>query len=134
MKFIKEVLTRKTTFTCKEDKFIRENYLIVPVNAIARRLNRSGVGILGRLRAMNLIFQKKLLQREKEDSHYKVGSSPKNKGKKQESYMSLESLEKTKATRFKKVIFPCKHIIVMVSLPHEKKMARTKSINISEYL
>ena len=35
-------------------------------------------------------------------THFKKGNEPFNKGKKQNEYMSAESIEKTKATRFKK--------------------------------
>lgn len=40
---------------------------------------------------------------------FKKGNIPHNKGKRQNDYMSIESIEKTKATRFKKGNIPANH-------------------------
>ncbi len=43
------------------------------------------------------------------NGQFKKGNIPHNKGKRQNDYMSIESIEKTKATRFKKGNIPANH-------------------------
>ncbi len=92
----------KTNFTKKEDAFIKENYLKLPVKRIADILGRSGVGINVALKRLNLSIPQELADQRKLDGMFRKGSVPVNKGKKQIDYMSPEAIEKTKGTRFTK--------------------------------
>lgn len=102
LKFRSEKFFGKTTFTAKEDKFIRRNYLTMPVKRMATTLGRSDVGVRGRLKAMNLVIPREIVEQRKMDSRIKPGSTPPNKGKK----MPPELYEKAKATMFKKGHIP----------------------------
>jgi len=99
-------LSNKTSFTSKEDNFIKENYLILPVKTIAAQLERSGYGIRWRLNKLGLVIPKEIIEQRKQESYYKKGSTPANKGLKQTEYMSAEQIEKTKPTHFKKGHLP----------------------------
>ncbi len=101
-KFRIEAMTGRTTFTAVEDKFIKDNYLTMPVKTMAAKLNRSGCGVTRALKRLNLSIPKKIIEQRKKDSHYKKGHTPENKGKKQIDFMSPEAIERTKSTRFKK--------------------------------
>lgn len=102
LKFRNDKRIGKTSFTKTEDDFIRENYLTMPVKTMGEKLGRSGVGVTGRLKAMQLVIPRDIVEQRKIDSRIKKGSTPPNKGKKQTDYMSAEAIEKTKATRFQK--------------------------------
>lgn len=96
----------RTSFTVSDDNFIRENYLKMPVKQMAKVLStsenpRSYCGIVGRLKAMNLKIPPEIIKKNLKNSYFQKGQKAYNKGLKQKDYMSLESIEKTKATRFK---------------------------------
>jgi hypothetical protein len=95
-----QALRNKTSFTDKEDQYIKDNYLTIPVKTIGQHLQRSGCGINGRLKKLNLVIPEAIIQQRKIDSVFKPGQIPINKGKKQSEYMSSEAIERTKATRF----------------------------------
>lgn len=97
-----KVLTGRTNFAFEEDDFIKQNYLTMPIKTIGHKLNRSGCGIAGRMRNLNLVVPKEIIQQRKLDSNFKAGHVPDNKGKKQTEYMTAEAIEKTKHTRFQK--------------------------------
>lgn len=99
-------LSDRTTFTDKEDQFIKDNYLTMPVKTIATHLTRSGVGINGRLKKLNLIIPESIIQQRKKDSVFKCGQIPFNKGKKITEFMSPEAIENSKIHRFKKGNIP----------------------------
>ena len=92
----------RTNFTISEDKFIKENYLLLPVKTIGKRLGRSACGIKGRLKHYNLIIPIEIIESRKIDSYKKSGCVPLNKGLKQTDYMTAEGIERSKGTRFKK--------------------------------
>lgn len=98
LKFRNEKRIGTTSFTQAEDDFIRKHYLILPVKTIGDKIGRSGVGVSGRLKAMNLVIPREIIEQRKLDSRIKPGSTPANKGKK----MSPEVYEKAKETFFKK--------------------------------
>ena len=95
-------MTGRTTFTEKEDNFIKENYLKMPIKTLAKELKRSVCGVSGRLRALGLKIPKETIEQRKKDSYYKPGRIPENKGKKQSEYMSVAAMMKAKKTQFKK--------------------------------
>ena len=86
----------------KEDKYIQENYLSIPIKTIARNLNRSYCFVSGRMKKLNLTVPKDIIEKRKLESRFKKGNISFNKGKKQIDYMSKEGLERSKKTRFKK--------------------------------
>lgn len=102
LKFRYQKNVGRTSFSKEEDQFIKSNYLKMPVKTLASKINRSGVGVIGRLKAMNLTIPKEIIEQRKRDSYIKKGHIPLNKGKKQVEYMSAEAIEKTKVTRFQK--------------------------------
>lgn len=82
--------------------FIRRNYLKIPIKRLAEIIGRSYTLVVGRMRKMELVVPKEIIEKRKLDSRRKKGDIPFNKGLKQSSYMSAEQIEKTAATRFKK--------------------------------
>lgn len=102
IQFRSDAMTGRTTFTAKEDNYIKDNYLTMPVKTMAKNIGRSGTGVFNRMRKLNLVVPKEIAEQRKKDNQYKTGFIPQNKGKKQTDYMSAEAIEKTKKTRFKK--------------------------------
>lgn len=96
----------KTTFSRKEDNYIKQNYLTMPVKVIARNIGRSGTGVRGRIDSMGLIIPKAIIEQRKKDSRYSKGLVPFNKGKKQVDYMSIEAIQNSSKTTFKKGNMP----------------------------
>lgn len=88
----------KTTATKAELSFIRKNYLKLPIKTIAKDLGRSQTFVRGRMKALGLVIPAEIAEQRKRDSWIKVGTVPKNKGKK----MPVEIYEKVCHTFFKK--------------------------------
>jgi hypothetical protein len=87
-----------TSFTKKEDAFLRKNYLTMPQKRMARELGRSGFGIRYRLQQLGIMPPPEVAQRFKEQGQRKPGQVPMNKGKK----MSRATRKKVAATWFAK--------------------------------
>lgn len=83
-------------------EFIKDNYLIMPIKTIAKKIEASQTLVRRRLKTHNLVIPIEIIEQRKKDSYFKKSHKPFNKGKKQKDYMSLESINKTKKTRFKK--------------------------------
>ena len=96
----------KTSYTSEQDQYIRDNYLTMPVKRIASDINGSSTGVYGRLKAMELTIPENVVEQRKKESQFKHGIIPANKGKKQPEYMTQESIERTKGTRFHKGNLP----------------------------
>jgi hypothetical protein len=99
-------LTGKTDFTAKEDAYIVEHYLTIPVKRIAADLGRSGTGIQVALKRLGLVIPIEIIEQRKADSRIKAGNISFNKGKKQVDYMTPEAIAKTAVTRFNKGNLP----------------------------
>lgn len=85
------------------DQFLKDNYLTMPVKTIAKAIGKkSDITVRTRMRQLGLVIPQEIIEQRKQDSRFKKGIIPVNKGKKQSEYMSPETIEKTKATRFKK--------------------------------
>lgn len=97
-----EALTGRTSFTAEDDRFIKENYLDIPVKRLASMLGRSGTALKIRLGQLNLVIPKEIIEQRKKAFRFKKGHISHNKGKKMEEFMSPEGIEKSKKTRFKK--------------------------------
>jgi hypothetical protein len=98
--------TGRTTFTPELDVIIKENYLTIPIKALAAKIGRSYTGVMFALKRMGLTIPSEIVEERKQLGRIKKGSVPSNKGKKQVDYMSPEAIERCAATRFKKGQMP----------------------------
>ncbi|HEA19972.1 hypothetical protein LCGC14_1042730 [marine sediment metagenome] len=101
-KFRSNGMKGRTTFTDAETKFIRDNYLNLPVKSIAAKLGRSGTGVNSRMAQLGLVIPEKLIEKRKQIGRFQKGDELLNKGRKQTDFMRQEAIDRTKATRFKK--------------------------------
>jgi hypothetical protein len=97
---------KTTSSDVTTDYLLREFYLFTPVKTMADIIGRSGTFVDTRLRQLNLVQPRTLINKFIHEFRRKPGDIPANKGKKQTEYMSAEAIEKTKATRFRKGNFP----------------------------
>lgn len=98
--------TGRTTFTKKEDKYIKDNYLKIPVKALAKNINRSGFGTINRMRVLGLVIPPEIVERNRKAGQYPPGHAPMNKGLKQADYMTEDAIERCKVSQFKKNNLP----------------------------
>lgn len=91
-----------TSLTKEQEQFIKDNYLNIPLKTLGKMLGCTAHPINSRLKKWGLEIPNEVILRRKIDSVFKKGNVPLNKGKKQVDYMSLEVIERTKKTRFKK--------------------------------
>lgn len=100
-------------WTTEEMNLLIDLYPNTSTRVIAQRLNRGEKSIYSQANLMQLSksseYMAQELTRQAErlkiagaDHRFSKGSVPINKGKKQIAYMSVEAIERTKATRFKK--------------------------------
>ncbi len=99
-------LKGQTTFTAEDDAFITANYLTMPVKAMAKKINRSYCGIMGRLNKLSLVIPPETVEANKLKGQFKEGQVSFNAGLKQTDYMSAEAIEASKPFRFKKGNIP----------------------------
>jgi len=90
----------KKVLKAEEIKYIIENYLKMPIREMARNTGLSRTLIKSRMKEMNLVLSEKILEKRANSTRFQKGQVPYNKGLKQSQYMSSESIERTKATRF----------------------------------
>lgn len=106
----------KVVWTQQMIEYLKNNYENVRTQEIALKLNISISSVYNKAFSLGL---KKSLDFIKENSRenwknnlkaqqnvYKKGRVPENKGKKQHEFMSQESIERTKSTRFQKDHIP----------------------------
>lgn len=101
-KFRSDALNGRTSFTDNETQFVKDNYLVIPVKRIAKKLGKRGCAVNIRLRQLGLVIPKNLIEKRKRESQFNKGQVAFNKGMKQTEFMSKASISKTIATRFKK--------------------------------
>ena len=89
-----------------ENKYIKDNYLKIPLKRIAANLGRSYTFVSGRMKKMNISVPKELSEERKRKGMYRKGQTAFNKGKKQSEWMSSEAIERTSKSRFKKGQLP----------------------------
>lgn len=94
--------SRRTSCSPEDDAYITDNYLSMPPQQIANVLGCSEVKIKTRMRQLDLIVPREIIEQRIKDSRIAKGNISFNKGKKQTEYMSAEAIERTKATRFNK--------------------------------
>lgn len=92
----------KTSLTDEQQKFIRDNYLTMPVNAMATKIGRFETPVIIFMRNNNLVVPPETIAQRKIDSRIKPGQPSHNKGRKQTDYMTPDQIAKTARTRFKK--------------------------------
>lgn len=91
-----------TPFTKAQEQYIKDHYLERPIKVLCGDLN-CGFGRIERfLKKNDLHIPKEIVEKRKRKSQFQKGKAPANKGKKQSEYMSLEAIERSKRTRFKK--------------------------------
>lgn len=93
-------------FTTEEDQFLRDNYLTIPASRMSKILGRDKSAAHQRMARLGLVVPPDVTQRFSEESRIKPGSISHNKGKRQSEFMSPESIERTRATRFGKGHLP----------------------------
>lgn len=101
----------------KGDCFLRRNYLKMPVKTMATKINRSHTYVNRRLKELNLIIPREIIERNRKSTMFREGQAPPNKGKKLTDFMTPEGIERSKKYRFKKG-----------SLPHNTKQDGAISI------
>lgn len=83
----------------KEDEYIKQHLAQKSIKQIAIDLKRSSITIQKRVGQLGL---SNISQEKKQNSYFKKGHTPKNKGRKQVEFMSAEGIENSAKTRFKK--------------------------------
>ena len=106
LKFRSVSLKGRTTFTEEQTQFIKDNYLTMPVKTMADAIGKSGCGVSKRIKQLNLVIPREIIEKRKKQSQFKKGHKSHNKGKKQTEYMSKEAIEAVKKTLFKKGMIP----------------------------
>lgn len=121
----------KTTSTPKIDKYLQENYLSVPIKTMSKEINKSSSFVTKRMEQLDLVIPGEIIEQRKENSRYKKGNTPVNKG----VPMSKDVYEKAKATMFKKGNKP--HNMLPIGSEVVRKDKRTGNsyvlIKIAEY-
>lgn len=102
LKFRSQAMIGRTDFTAAEDKFIRDNYLTMPIKPLGDKIGRSYTGVMNRIKVLGLKLPQDIRDQRKKIGQIKKGNVSFNKGKKQTEYMSAQAIARTKKTRFKK--------------------------------
>lgn len=89
-------------FTPAQEQFMRDNYLDLSLNEIGRRLGCSDRRVKRWLTRNGLEVPQALLDQRSKESLFHKGHETHNKGKRQEDYMSIEAIERSKSGRYKK--------------------------------
>lgn len=93
-------------FTKKEDAFLLNNYLKIPAKRMSKILGRSESSARQRMMLLGIVVPPEIIQKFKDESRFKPGCTPPNKGRKQSEYMSAKAINISKKTRFKKGRLP----------------------------
>lgn len=96
-------------FTKKEDDFLRNNCLTIPAQRMAAMLGRREGTARQRMKLLGIEVPKEVIEQFRQQSYYKKGQTPFNKGKKGADYLSDEALQNMKATQFAKGTVPPNH-------------------------
>jgi hypothetical protein len=93
-------------FTKREDKFLRDNHLTTPAKRMATMLGRTEGTAKQRMKLLGIVTPPEVIERFKEESRFKKGSVPPNKGRKWSDFMSEEAMKQSLKTTFKKGSVP----------------------------
>lgn len=92
----------KTSISPEHDRYIRENYLTIPVKTIASHIGRSDTLVNTRLRQLGLTIPTEIIEQRKKRSQIKPGSVSPNKGKKLADILTPGQIENVKKTWYQK--------------------------------
>lgn len=95
-------ITGKTTSTLAIDRFLKRNYLTMPLKTMARGIGKSDMFVRTRLRQLGLVIPPEVVAQNRTMTQFKPGRVPSNKGKK----VSRETYKKMKRNMFKKGHIP----------------------------
>jgi hypothetical protein len=104
-----KAMTGRTSFTKAEDKKIKEEYLLKSVKSLAAEMDRSYMGIMGRIKSLKLELPQSLRDERKQKYMFRKGQVPMTKGKTWNEFMPEESQEKSRKTQFKPGNIPSNH-------------------------
>jgi hypothetical protein len=85
-----------------EDKYLQDNYLKIPAKTMSTILGRSESGARQRLKLLGLNVPPEIAKKFQENSRFKKGQTPPNKGKKITEWMSPDKIQCIQQTQFKK--------------------------------
>lgn len=96
---IKSMIGR-TTFTPEMDDYLRQNYLSLPADIMAKAIGKSKFGTRYRMKILGLVVPQEII----EERRYRGLNNGNgwNKGRKQSEYMSAEMIARMAKTQFKK--------------------------------
>ena len=120
-RFRVQAMTGRTTFTTEQDEFLKKNYLNIPIKTMVDMIGKSSTGIQCRLRQLNLVIPREIVEKRKLDSRIQPGAIPVNKGKKWSYFMSPEGQAASRRTTFRKG-----------NLPHNTKYDGALSVRIDK--
>lgn len=92
--------------TRKQEAYLLDNYLKIPVKRMAREIGLSSTKLRNEMKLRGLVVPKEIIEQHRKESYFKKGHVPENKGKRQVEFMSPEAIERTKKTRFTKGHLP----------------------------
>lgn len=93
-------------FTPKEDNYLLKNHCCIPAKRMAKKLGRSEGTARQRMKLLGIVVPPEIVEIFKQESRFKKGQQPANKGKKITEYMSSRGIANSKKTRFKKGHLP----------------------------
>lgn len=102
IKWRSEPLKGRTTLSKKQETFLLNNYLTMPVKRIAEKTGKSYTALTCRLKQLGLIIPPEIIEQRKRETRIQPGNVPVNKGKK----MSRALYKKCQGTMFKKGNLP----------------------------
>lgn len=94
--------TTARRWTAEEDRLLRAIYPDHDNAYVTEFLHRSKASVTGRARELGLRKSPETYDRLHRKGQFRKGQEPKNKGRKIETWMSAESIERSKQGRFKK--------------------------------
>jgi hypothetical protein len=97
---------RKHSFSEEEEKYIKQNYLSIPIKRLAKNISRSYNGVMGCLKRMGLIIPKEVVERNIQSSRIKPGNIPVKNGVNIAHFRTPAGIEKGKKYWFKKGNIP----------------------------
>lgn len=92
----------KSSSNLATDIYLEMNYLEIGEKPMSKEIGRSSMFVRTRLKQLELIIPRHIIEERKKATQIKTGNVPANKGKKQAEYMSPEAMAKAAATQFKK--------------------------------
>lgn len=99
-KFKIEKLLGRTSSTPEIDRYLIKSYQTIPLITMAKNVNRTNCFIRTRLRQLELVRPQEMINQFVQNSQYKNGNVPMNKGRKMIEYMDPEAIANCLKTAF----------------------------------